>query len=264
MQTEHTNEELAILIQDGHTELYLELWQNVEAFTQQQAMRFHRAAKNIIGVVDVEDCMQEAIFALYGAVKAFDRNRGYKFLTYYGKHLLNAFAKCCGLRTVRDKKDPIQMHFSIDAPITNSTDGDPFTLSDFLPDNKAGADFESAINSVWNEELREAIMGALELLPKNEKTAVSGRYLENRPVGELAEAIGVSAERACAIGRSGVERMRRQSRRTGLYDFWYEESAYNFTSLGHFKRTGKSSQETLLEIRERMDSAQRPRAAAME
>lgn len=255
-EPERTNEELVILIQDGHAELYEELWKNVERFTLQQANRFHRLTERIVGI-DVDDYMQEAIFALYDAVKAFDRDGEYKFLSYYKNHLLTAFVKCCGLRTKRTKNDPIQEHGSIDAPLPNQTDGAPTTLAELLPDESAEAAFDSAECDIWNEELRQALENALELLPEKERTVVRGKFLEGRPLDELAKEIGVSENRVYAISREGAARMRKQSHRSGLYDFWYGLNPYRYTSLSHFLRTGQSSQETILEIKERREAARR-------
>ena len=146
----------------------------------------------------------------------------------------------------------MQNHESLDEPLKG--DKENLSLLDVVEDTSAGVGFESVVDSVWNAELHKALLEALELLPDNERITLNGRYLEGRSPGEIAEDIGVTENRVYAISREGTARMRRQSKQTGLYNFWDEESPYNFTGLSHFRRTGCSSEETLLQIKERREA----------
>jgi RNA polymerase sigma factor for flagellar operon FliA len=56
--------------------------------------------------------------------------------------------------------------------------------------------------------LREAV----EALPPSERTAVHGYYLENRPLREIADTIGVTEARVSQLHRQGVERLRTRLR----------------------------------------------------
>jgi RNA polymerase sigma factor for flagellar operon FliA len=57
-------------------------------------------------------------------------------------------------------------------------------------------------------EQQERLHGAVDALPERERCAVQGYYLEQRPLRELANAIGVTEARVSQLHRQGVERLR--------------------------------------------------------
>ena len=73
-----TNEELAVLIQQGHTELYTELWERVNRLI---GMMILKSTKHRIlpPDIDKEDLLQCGYFAMLAAVKAYDKDKNFKF-----------------------------------------------------------------------------------------------------------------------------------------------------------------------------------------
>ncbi|HMV67984.1 MAG TPA: sigma-70 family RNA polymerase sigma factor [Myxococcota bacterium] len=59
-----------------------------------------------------------------------------------------------------------------------------------------------------DQELRAAMLEAVERLPAKERAAVRGFYLEERPLVEVGRELGVSESRASQLHRIGVERLR--------------------------------------------------------
>lgn len=59
-----------------------------------------------------------------------------------------------------------------------------------------------------DEELRRAMLEAVDRLPAKERAAVRGFYLEQRPLVEVGRELGVSESRASQLHRIGVERLR--------------------------------------------------------
>ena len=89
-----SNEELALQIKAGNTELYAELWKNTEKLMiwkinklyDIQSPRFARAG------LELDDLKQLAFFALIAAVQAYDPQKSYAFSSYIGFHLRNTIA----------------------------------------------------------------------------------------------------------------------------------------------------------------------------
>ena len=90
-----TNEELAVMIQNGHTELYTDLWEQVYRLVCRKAERYSHLLQENGWRTDPEDftadLIQSGYFALIDAVKYFDSKKGIKFNTYLGNTLKKAF-----------------------------------------------------------------------------------------------------------------------------------------------------------------------------
>nr|DAL96542.1 MAG TPA: DNA directed RNA polymerase subunit [Caudoviricetes sp.] len=83
-----TNEELVIRIKAGINpeEDMLALYNQVKAFIRKMAWKYR-------GQEDIEDLEQEGFLALYDAVRGYDLNTGYKFLTYADKCIRQAMRR---------------------------------------------------------------------------------------------------------------------------------------------------------------------------
>lgn len=115
------NEELAAAIQAGERDKLMELWSGVRGYAWQQATRWNTAFQGTRGVTH-EDLMQTAFLTLLDALKGYDPASG-SFITWYAMRLKGAFSDAYGVRTRRDKLDPLQSAYSLDAPLTNSDGG---------------------------------------------------------------------------------------------------------------------------------------------
>ncbi len=181
-----TNEQLAEAVKAGDQDKLLELWEAVRRFAYQQASRWAAAGN---GGTTTEDLMQVAFLAVLAALKRWDSEKG-TFLTWYGLHLKKAFAEATMQRTQRDRLDPLQISLSFDAPLTDSQ-GDPFTLSDVIPDTAAAEELEAVEERDRQRRQKEAINRALSTLPENQRSAIVARYWEGRTVdaGTIQKAI---------------------------------------------------------------------------
>ena len=85
------NEELAILIKQGRTELYGELWDNIKALLYKFSNRFYydNAERCTSAGVELEDIKQSCFFVLADMVKAYNPEKGFKFNTYARYHFAN-------------------------------------------------------------------------------------------------------------------------------------------------------------------------------
>ena len=137
-----TNEELAMRIKAGETELMSELWSQVCRFVYKQAGKFYVAyedrCKNM--GVEVEDLEQEGYLAIYKAVEGFDPSRNTTFLTYAGFCLKKAFFGICRMNYANWQGNMIRRASSLDAQAY--ADNEELSIGDTIADNE---DLEASI-----------------------------------------------------------------------------------------------------------------------
>lgn len=200
--TRRTNEELAELIQKGHTELYPELWDNVSDLINQLAWQRYSAIRKDSGsIVSNEDFAQSGYLALVEAVRYYEPGGEYKFTTYLSKCLKTAFAETGGWRT--SKIDAADNAFSLDAPI--SDDGEE-TFLDFLPDTRD--DIQDADEQIWLEELRRSLDRAVAALGPKYSEVIYRRYVRRESLKAISEDAGVTQEMVRQWERSRYHKLR--------------------------------------------------------
>ena len=122
------NEELVMLIKGGDDGCCPQLWEQVRRLIVMQAKRYYFKCEKYNGT-DVEDLVQSGYFAILRAIQYYEPEKGFKFLTFLDKTLLNSFREATGLRT--SKRDALNFSTSLDEPV--SEDGSS-TLLDLLGD----------------------------------------------------------------------------------------------------------------------------------
>ena len=167
-----TNEELAAAIQAGDIDRLLQLWEQVRRFAVKQAGRWCRALGDRAGVTQ-EDLTQCAFIALIDALEGWIG--GGSFLTWYGFYMKRAFVVACGVRTQRDRQDPMCYALSIDEPLTDSA-VDPFTLADIIEDPAAEAAIQSVDELDRMQRLHDALEAAISTLPEGQQAALREKY----------------------------------------------------------------------------------------
>lgn len=168
-----TNEEVAAAIQAGDIGHLLQLWEQVRRFAVKQAGRWCRALGDRAGVTQ-EDLTQCAFLALLDALSGYDPDGG-SFIGWYAMSLKTAFTEACGVRTQRDRQDPVRSALSMDAPLTD-TEGDPFTLADVTEDPAAEAAIQSVEELDRMQRLHDALESAISTLPEDQQTAIREKY----------------------------------------------------------------------------------------
>lgn len=137
-----TNEELAMRIKSGETELMSELWSQVCRFVYKQANKFYVAyedrCKNM--GVEVEDLEQEGYIAIYKAVEGFDPSRNTTFLTYAGLCLKRAFFSACKMNYANWQGNMVRRASSLDAQAY--ADNEELSIGDTIADDE---DIEASI-----------------------------------------------------------------------------------------------------------------------
>ena len=163
-----TNEELAAKIQDGggDEEDLLLLWAQVRRFAASQARRWARASTG----VEVEDLLQVGFLALLDALETWNRDAA-MFITWYTIRLKGAFTEAVGLRTARQRNDPLRGAVSLDAQVGRDAD-DPLTLLDVLEDPTAERAMQDLLERDFAAERFRVLHRLLDQLDETQRQAV--------------------------------------------------------------------------------------------
>ena len=102
---------------------------------------------------------------------------GTGFIGIYELTLRTAFADVCGLRTMRNRNDPLQTAVSLDTPVGEGGE-EANTLVDFVQDTQA----EGRLLEVEREELVEVVQAALQQLPNELREALTDVFWYDKPV----------------------------------------------------------------------------------
>ena len=238
-----TAEEIAAAIQDGQTNLYADLWEQVCGFVAWQAKRYYVSTGGF-GGVEVEDLIQSGYIAMLEALIYYDRAAGYKFNTILGNCLKKAFLSACGLRT--SKRDPLLFSRSLNTPVGEDQE-DGKVLEDVIEDPRDMlADVDQKL---FLQELRPALDSALSKLPPEQRDTINRRYYQSQTYEEISKAAGIPPHTARSMERKGLDELRKPS--AGLWRF-VEESTPYYLHVGKkaFNSTETSSVEKIVLIRE--------------
>ena len=153
-----TNEELAVRIQKGDTELIPLLWEQVSRFIDMQAGKYldnfpdhYRALQG--------DMVNESYAYFLTAIEKYKPERG-AFLTCLGWYIKSAFeAAAYNGRGDRRKRDPLNQAVSLDIPIGDTED---LTLSDTLADEAAEAPYRKAEDMALWQSVRKLLYEAID------------------------------------------------------------------------------------------------------
>ena len=196
-----TNEELARRIQQGERDLILQLWEQVRRYAHDRAYKWFRAT-NGRGGQTVQDLEQEAFIALLEALEGWSEEAG-PFLPWYSLRLKSAFTAATGQRTKRDQLDPLQDCLSLEAPLTDQ-EGDPFTLEDTIPDQRAEEDLET----VEEQDRQAAVRRVLDSLQTEQRQVILLRYYHDMTKEQTAQRLHLTKTRANTIEQKALRLLR--------------------------------------------------------
>lgn len=185
-----TNEELAVMIQNGRTEAILPLWEQVERFVAKQANKWEQAweARRI----EFEDLYQSGFIAMMKAARTYDPDKDVKFLTWMDYYIKTAFSYVAGCRTPAQNKDHLNEYKSLWEPLGGGTDD--LTIGDMLPDP---VDYiGEADRRIYLEQLHAELERALSTLPEDKSKVLRLRFYDGLTLKDTAKVCGITAEAA--------------------------------------------------------------------
>lgn len=197
-----TNEELAIEIQNGKTEYYPVLWDQVERFIRKMVAQRMRVLPEDTDV-EFDELYDSGFFAVVQAVKYFKPESGYKFITFLEYPLKNAFAEVTGVKTTKSLHDPLRCALSLDVPVV---DDESLTLGDMLADD---TDMAEEVAQKFNRRaMSKALDAALNKLPPKEAEAIRLQYYSGYNIEQTAEAMGLDQRQVITLRELGMKKLR--------------------------------------------------------
>lgn len=154
-------------VQDGKEDI-LVLWLACRRYVWQQAARWYKGFEGRRGI-ELDDLEQAGYEALARAVTVWKPEAG-GFLTALTFCLKSAFATTCGVRTERDKRDPLNDAASLDAPLAGTDEG--CTLGDTVLDEESERAFEIAEQVERCQAVRRAVLR----LPQEQREALIAEF----------------------------------------------------------------------------------------
>lgn len=244
MEFEICNERLAMLIQQGHTESYEQLWNQTQKFLKLQALRYYTKRRFMFdnaGVV-LEDCYQSCFLALSDAVKAFNESQGFSLLAYTTYPLQNRLNELIGANR-GNKHEPLNECCSIDKPIVDK-EGNETSLSDLLEDETAAAAFDKINHDIDHIPLAHTINEVMSsVLSENEQKVLQLYYWESKPIEEISELLSCDSK---AIKSKALKQLFKDNTIRSLF-FQETETAFYYGSLRLFRERQGSSVELAVE-----------------
>lgn len=197
------NEELALFIQAGQTELYGELWERCRKLLYYILARYQKRLElpNYISGEDLEQCMYAA---LREAVKAYDNSKGYKFNTYLRYHVINA------VKAQLPDSGIIETSGNV---AVNDADGDNRELFDYIPDEIAAVPFEN----IERRDLCATVRRAVSELPHDSRICICLNFFENITQKQIAVITGYSESKVHAAIMRGLHTLYKNKALRALY-----------------------------------------------
>ncbi len=251
-----SNESLAVLIQNGRTDLYPLLWNQVQAFVRKIANMY---ASMDFGErkLEFDDLYQSGYLALVEAVKTFRPDQGKSFMGWLCYYLKGEFANVGGYRTNKEKSDPIHNAISLSTKLYDSFDGE--ALEDVIIDSMASEAFIRAEDRIFTYQLHNALESIIEALPKVDAGIIRKYYYEGKNGADLAAELGVSQSYIHERRKNALKALRHTMvvhRRLKEFQQYLEDCTPYYANVGvnRFNSTHTSSVENAVLIRERLRS----------
>ena len=249
-----TNEALAAQAKAGDREALAALWEQNRGLLRVMFRRLAAAYRERMDAagVTLEDLEQEGYFAVAKAAKLYDPSAGTKFATFLFYPVKTAFSSAVGLRTERQRQEPLCRCDSLDVPLYAEDNGSA-TRGDTVPDDAAEQAFTDADECLYTAQLHSALDDALALLDERQAAVLRGRFYEDRTLQSLAVQLGISCERVRQTELKAIRAMRFPRIRCKLDAYRAEilsGSSYHGTGFSAWKERG-SVEENTVEFLER-------------
>lgn len=198
-----TNEQLAELIQGGcNEELLPLLWDNMRFLLYKKCGQFWKfySEKLTLYGYDFDDLYQESYNALLFAVKQYKSEKGYKFTSYLNYALKLVVRDILSGSDVLSRSDTQ----SLEQPLAENKDGEPFLIGDIVPDRSAAAVFEKI------ERLDEyrPLYNAIDCLTYIKRRIIIEYYFKGLTFKQIGKRHNISAERVRQLHNKAIQELK--------------------------------------------------------
>lgn len=253
-----TNEELALLIKQGHKEYITELWASCHKLLYMLTDKFYYLHPDTLAACGFtqEDLHQDCFFILLKMIEAYDPNKPFKFISYANLHLSNYFQRDV-LRYDRETKkvkSVLNISSSIDKPIGSGED-EELTIGSTLKDDGAELAIESIIDDIYSQELHNALEKGLQSLTYTQQAVIRERFYNSRSLKATAEKVGMTESQAHSNEMYALRNLRAYNAKTKRLESFRADimdTAYKGVGFGAFKNRQVSSVEFTVEKYEQL------------
>lgn len=201
-----TNEQLAAFIkQGGNDELIPILWERIRKLMYMKSDRVYSALQSRFNQCgyDVWDLKQSCYTAFLKAIEGYKPESGNKFTAYLSYPFQNVVKELTGIRTQKQKHEPLNDCTSLDAPLKDN-DVENLTLADTIPD-------DNAVNAPERVELEDdyrVLHEAVDGLKEPVNHVISEYYFQDKKTPQIAREMGISIERVRQYKAKGLRCLR--------------------------------------------------------
>lgn len=211
-----TNEELAMMIQDGDKARIPELWERVRGLYMKKAfVYFHNHAALCARCgVDLDDIKQQSFFAFLRSIEQYEPECELAFTSYINYPFQTEMQELTRTRHSGQLQDCLNRCSSLDTPI-ETDEGTDSTIGDFVPDPTA-IEFVELLDA---ESVGAMIRNEVQQLPEREREIICAYFFDGQTLGQIADRLGVSINAISQHKKRGLVML---SRRRALVDLWNE------------------------------------------
>lgn len=237
-----SNEEAAHRIQSGDESVIPLLWEGVRKFIRLWAYKYHVQHEGLCrrAGVEKEDLYQCGYFAMLNAVRAYDTEKGYKFITYMAYHLQNEFNAAVGVRTTKERNNAHIQLISLEA---EKEGADGLLNGDNIPDEAAQNDFDNAIESLYSEEARRNLAPALDRLSADEYEVIRRYFYQGQGYADIARSVDGEQKKIRRICFAALRKLRKAKEVQQYQEEYLSLWAYRGTGFSSFRDKQESSVE---------------------
>lgn len=140
-----------------------------------------------------------------------DINSGYKFTTYLNYTLKNAFQRVMGLRTTKQRSEPLNNCFSLNSNI--SQDDEETEEIDFIVDENALKEFER----IEVSETQQIVWEAISHLDERSRQVIIMKYFKDMTLRNISDVLSVTIETIRQIELKALRTLRKMPSLRSLY-----------------------------------------------
>lgn len=232
LNVELTNEEIVEQIKLHHNEreYYALLWEHNKRLIYKQASRYENVVRQHC-FVDFDDLLQCGYFAIVAAVKAYERAKGFKFITYINLCFQMEVHAMFGNHRERRSKGHKRIFPSAAVSLNVPMDGDDYEMEeiDALEDEEAGRIQEDCEQL----ETRAIVAAAVERLPDRQRFVIQEIYYNDQPKTRLVDGVQfVNYSQVDSAESSALLTLRRDKTLRALYFKEFKETTIP-SPVGH-------------------------------
>lgn len=252
-----TNEELALLIKQGHKEYITELWTSCHKLLYMLTDKFYYLHQDTLAACGFtqEDLHQDCFFILLKMIEAYNPNKPIKFISYANLHLSNYFQRDVLHydRETKKVKSVLNISSSIDKPIGSGED-EELTVGSLIKDDNAELAFENVEKDIYRTELHNALEQGIQTLSEPQRIVIRERFYNSSTLKGVAEALGVTESQAHSNEMYALRNLRAYNAKTKRLESFRADilytAAYSGVGVGAFKNRQASSVEYTTDLLE--------------